>query len=50
MFTGIIQAKGSIHEVHSSEKGAVLIINSNGLDFSDLSWSWCDLDQRDSKL
>ena len=35
MFTGIIQAKGSIHEVHSSEKGAVLIINSNGLDLTD---------------
>ena len=35
MFTGIIQAKGSIHEVYSSEKGAVLIINSNGLDLTD---------------
>ena len=35
MFTGIIQAKGSIHEVHSSEKGAVLVINSNGLDLTD---------------
>ena len=35
MFTGIIQAKGNIHEVHSSEKGAVLIINSNGLDLTD---------------
>ena len=35
MFTGIIQAKGSIHEIHSSEKGAVLVINSNGLDLTD---------------
>jgi len=35
MFTGIIQAKGSIHEVHSSEKGVVLVINSNGLDLTD---------------
>ena len=35
MFTGIIQAKGSIHEVHSSEKGAVLIINADGLDLTD---------------
>ena len=35
MFTGIIQAKGSIHEVHSSEKGAVLVVNSNGLDLTD---------------
>ena len=35
MFTGIIQAKGSIHEVHSSEKGAVLVINSNDLDLTD---------------
>ena len=35
MFTGIIQAKGSIHEVHSSEKGAVLVINLNGLDLTD---------------
>ncbi len=37
MFTGIVQAKGSIHEVHSSEKGAVLVINSNGLDLTDSS-------------
>ena len=37
MFTGIIQAKGSIHEVHTSEKGAVLVINSNGLDLTDSS-------------
>jgi|TARA_B110000438_G_scaffold268146_1_gene283488 riboflavin synthase len=35
MFTGIIQAKGSIHEVHPSEKGAVLVINSDGLDLTD---------------
>ena len=35
MFTGIIQAKGSIHEVHSSEKGVVLVINSNDLDLTD---------------
>jgi len=35
MFTGIIQAKGSIHEVHTSEKGAVLVINLNGLDLTD---------------
>jgi len=35
MFTGIIQAKGSIHEVHPSEKGAVLVINSDDLDLAD---------------
>jgi riboflavin synthase len=35
MFTGVIQAKGSIHEVHSSEKGAVLVINSVDLDLTD---------------
>ena len=35
MFTGIIQAKGSIHEVHPSKKGAVLVINSDGLDLTD---------------
>ena len=35
MFTGIIQAKGSIHEVQSSEKGAVLIINADDLDLTD---------------
>ena len=35
MFTGIIQATGSIHEVHSSEKGAVFVINSNDLDLND---------------
>jgi len=37
MFTGIVQEKGSIHEVHSSEKGTVLVINSNGLDLTDSS-------------
>lgn len=35
MFTGIIQAKGSIQEVQSSEKGAVLIINADDLDLTD---------------
>jgi len=35
MFTGIVQAKGSIHEVHPSEKGAVLVINSDDLDLTD---------------
>ena len=35
MFTGIIQAIGSIQEVHSSDNGVVLKINSNNLDISD---------------
>ena len=35
MFTGIIQAIGSIQEVHSSDNGVVLKINSNTLDISD---------------
>ena len=35
MFTGIIQAKGSIQEVISSKKGAHLKINSNTLNLSD---------------
>ena len=35
MFTGIIQAKGSIREVSSSEEGARLKINSNELNFLD---------------
>ena len=35
MFTGIIQAKGSIQEVHSSDDGVILKINSNALDLSD---------------
>jgi riboflavin synthase len=35
MFTGIIQAKGSIQDVQSSEKGAVLIFNADDLDLTD---------------
>ena len=35
MFTGIIQAKGSIQEVISSKEGAHLKINSNTLNLSD---------------
>ena len=35
MFTGIIQAKGSIREVSSSEEGARLKINSNELNLLD---------------
>ena len=35
MFTGIIQAKGSIQEAHSSDDGVILKINSNTLDLSD---------------
>ena len=35
MFTGIIQALGSIQEVHSSDNGVVLKINSNNLDISE---------------
>ena len=35
MFTGIIQAKGSIQEVLSSKKGAHLKINSNTLNLAD---------------
>jgi len=35
MFTGIIQAIGSIQEFHSSDNGANLKINSNTLDISD---------------
>ncbi len=35
MFTGIIQAIGSIQEIHSSDDGVILKINSNALDLSD---------------
>jgi len=35
MFTGIIQAIGSIQEIHSSDDGVILKINSNTLDLSD---------------
>jgi len=35
MFTGIIQAQGSIKEIRSSNKGAVFVLNSNSLDLSD---------------
>jgi len=35
MFTGIIQAKGSIQEINSSKEGAHLKINSNTLNLSD---------------
>jgi len=35
MFTGIIQAIGSIQEVHSSDNSVSLKINSNNLDISD---------------
>ena len=35
MFTGIIQAKGTIQEVLSSKKGAHLKINSNTLNLAD---------------
>ncbi len=35
MFTGIIQAKGSVQEVISSKEGAHLKINSNNLNLSD---------------
>ena len=35
MFTGIIQAKGSIREVSSSKEGARLKINSNELNLLD---------------
>ena len=37
MFTGIIQAQGSIKEIRSSHKGVVFILNSNSLDLSDVS-------------
>jgi len=37
MFTGIIQAQGSIKEIRSSNKGAVFVLNSNSLDLSDVS-------------
>ena len=37
MFTGIIQAQGSIKEIRSSNKGAVLVLNSNSLDLSAIS-------------
>ena len=37
MFTGIIQAKGKIKEIRSSNKGAVFVLNSNSLDLSDVS-------------
>ena len=35
MFTGIIQSKGNIKEIHSSREGARLKINTNALDLSD---------------
>ena len=37
MFTGIIQAKGNVNEIRSSDKGAVFVLNSNNLDLSDTS-------------
>jgi len=37
MFTGIIQAQGSIKEIRSSNKGAVFVLNSNSLDLSNVS-------------
>ena len=37
MFTGIIQPKGSVKDLHASEKGIILEINSNNLDLSDCS-------------
>ena len=37
MFTGIIQAQGSIREIRASKKGAVFVLNSNSLDLSDVS-------------
>jgi riboflavin synthase len=37
MFTGIIQSKGNVVEVYSSDKGVVLVFNCNDLDLSDCS-------------
>ena len=37
MFTGIIQSKGNVVEVHSSDKGVVLVFRCNDLDLSDCS-------------
>ena len=37
MFTGIIQAQGSIKEIRSSNEGAVFVFNSNSLDLSVVS-------------
>ena len=37
MFTGIIQAQGSIKEIRLSNKGAVFIFNTNSLDLSDVT-------------
>tara|TARA_B100000953_G_scaffold244875_1_gene206732 strand:- start:133 stop:765 length:633 start_codon:yes stop_codon:yes gene_type:complete len=37
MFTGIIQSKGNVVEVHSSDKGVVLVFHCNDLDLSDCS-------------
>jgi riboflavin synthase len=37
MFTGIIQSKGNVVEVHSSNKGVVLVFRCNDLDLSDCS-------------
>ena len=37
MFTGIIQALGSIKEIRSSNKGVILVLNSNSLDLSEIS-------------
>ena len=37
MFTGIIQAQGSIKEIRASSKGVVFVLNSNSLDLSNVS-------------
>jgi len=37
MFTGIIQAQGSIKEIRSSNEGAIFVLNSNSLDLSVVS-------------
>ena len=37
MFTGIIQAQGNIQEILESNKGAIIVLNSNSLDLSDVS-------------
>mgnify|MGYP002637725450 CR=1 FL=1 len=37
MFTGIVQAKGVINEIHLVDKGAVFVVNSKNLDLSNFS-------------
>ena len=37
MFTGIIQSKGNVENVHASDKGVILVLSADDLDLSDCS-------------